>query len=132
MSKKQKITLVSVFAVVLVLFFIVAGFLNQRQTEIGTKHFQLEIISDRDGYSKITEYKSKEEFLGQFLRSLKSCEWKDADYGIYVTGFDGMSEDPDEQYWWYFTVNHEASSLGADLVPLKEGELYTFTLKQGW
>ena len=43
-----------------------------------------------------------------------------------------MQEDMDNQYWWCVIVNGESSTVGADEVPLQDGDVYTFTLKQGW
>ena len=132
MTKKQKITLVSVFAVILFVIGVVAGVLNFRVTQEGMKEFQLEIISERDGYSEITEYESDAEYLGEYLRTLDICDWEDSTYGIYIKGFDGMMEDLDNQYWWCVTVNGESIMSGADEIPLADGDTYTFTLMQGW
>lgn len=132
MNKKQKITLVSVFAAILVIAAIVAGALNYRETQAGKKVFQVEVVSDRDGYSETTEYTSDAEYLGEFLRIMEGCEWQESDYGIYITGFDGMMEDMDNQYWWSVSVNGESSMTGADEIPLTDGDVYNFTLMQGW
>lgn len=132
MNKKQKIVLVSVFAVIVVVAAVLAGVLNQRATQAGTKEFQVEVVSERDGYSSSSTYKSDAEYLGEFLRTLDSCEWQESDYGIYIMGFDGMMEDMDNQYWWCVTVNGESSTTGADEIPLTDGNVYHFTLMQGW
>ncbi len=132
MTKKQKITLVSVFAAILVIIGVIAGVLNYRATQVGMKEFQVEVVSERDGYSEITDCKSDAEFLGDFLRTYESCVWEDSTYGIYIKGFDGMMEDMGNQYWWCVTVNGESVSTGADGVVLTSGDVYTFTLMQGW
>ena len=132
MNKKQKITLVSVFAAILVIAAIVAGALNYRETQAGKKKFQVEVVSDRDGYSETTEYTSDAEYLGEFLRTMEGCEWQEREFGIYITGFDGMMEDTDNQYWWSVSVNGESSMTGADEIPLTDGDVYNFTLMQGW
>ena len=132
MTKKQKITLVSVFAAVVVIIAVAAGALNYRATQAGLKRFQIEVVSERDNYSEITDVKSDLEYLGEFLRTFEGCEWEEAEYGIYITGFNGMEQDMDNQYWWCITVNDEESMLGADETPLQGGYKYTFTLTQGW
>lgn len=132
MTKKQKITLVSVFVAILIVIGVIAGVLNHRTVTEGMKSFQVEIISERDHYSETTDCKSDAEYLGEFLRTFEGCEWQDSDYGIYITGFNGMQEDMDNQYWWCVIVNGESSTVGADEVPLQDGDVYTFTLKQGW
>lgn len=132
MTKKQKITLAAAFAAVAVILAIVAGALNYRATQEGMKEFQVEIISERDSYSEIADCESSAEFLGEFLRTYEICEWEESEYGIYITGFDGMQEDMENQYWWCITVNDSESLLGADATPLEDGSKYTFTLMQGW
>ena len=132
MTKKQKITLVSVFAAILVVIGVIAGVLNYRATQAGMKEFQVEVVSERDSYLEITDCKSDAEFLGEFLRTYESCVWEDSTYGIYIKGFDGMMEDIDNQYWWCVTVNGESVMTGADEIPLADNDTYTFTLMQGW
>ncbi len=132
MTKKQKITLVSVFAAVLVVIAVIAGVLNYRATQEGVKEFQVEVVSERDSYSETTDCKSEAEYLGEFLRTFEGCEWEDSTYGIYIKGFNGMMEDMDNQYWWCVTVNGQDIMSGADEIPLEDGNVYTFTLMQGW
>ena len=132
MSKKQKITIVSVFIAVIIVIGIIAGVLNHRTAQAGTKTITVEVISERDGYSKTTKCSSDAETLGGFLRTFEDCEWQESDYGIYILGFDGMLEDIDNQYWWCVSVNGESSVYGADEVLLNDGDVYNFTLMQGW
>lgn len=131
-SKKQKITVAAIFAAVLAAVGILAAVLNYRQTEAGVKHFKVEVTSERDGYSETVDCESTEEYLGAFLRNFDGCEWQESDYGIYIIGFDGMKEDMDNQYWWCIMVNGESATTGADEIPLKEGDTYSFVLMQGW
>lgn len=131
-NKKQKIILVAAFAVIIAAAGILAGILNHRSAEEGVKSFQVVVASERDGYSETTECESEEEYLGDFMRSFEGCEWQDSDYGIYITGFNGMEEDVDNQYWWCVMVNGESATTGADEIPLQDGEVYSFVLTQGW
>lgn len=132
MNKKQKITLIAVFACVLAAVGILAAVLNYRETQAGMKTFTVEVTSERDGYSETTECTSDEEYLGAFMRTFAGCEYMESDYGIYITGFNGMSEDIDNQYWWSVMVNGEAATTGADEIVLEDGAAYSFVLMQGW
>ena len=87
MSKKKKITLISVFVAVVAVAAIVAVVLNQKSTTAGVKNFKVQIVSERDGYDQTADCKSDAEFLGEFLRTFEGCEYQESDYGIYVTGF---------------------------------------------
>lgn len=132
MSKKKKIAIGVGFVALIAIIGIVAGVLNHKETQAGGKEFQIEIVSERDDYSETETCSSDKEYLGEFLREYEACEWQDTEYGLYITGFDGMEEDLDEQYWWCVSVNGEDSTVGADEIPLEDGSVYTFTLKQGW
>lgn len=132
MSKKQKIIVMIFFVTVIAVIGGVAGVVNHQKAVKGQKQFEVEVVSERDNYSKTTECTSQEEFLGDFLRKYDPCEWETSEYGLYITGFDGMMEDMDNQYWWCITVNDEEVASGADDILLEEGSTYTFTLKQGW
>jgi len=131
-NKKQKIIAAAVFAAVFAIVGAAAIILNRRQTQEGIKHFAVEVTSERDNYSGTAFCESGEEFLGGYLRTMEKCEWQESDYGIYITGFDGMEEDIDNQYWWCVMVNGEPATVGADEIPLQEGDTYSFVLTQGW
>lgn len=132
MMGRQKWILTAGFLVLLIVAGTAAALLNRRTVQEGVKQFQIEIISERDDYEETIDCNSSEEYLGQYLRTMEGCEWQDAEYGLYITGFYGMSEDLSKQYWWCVNVNHEDSTLGADAIPLAEGNVYTFRLMQGW
>ena len=135
-SKKQKLLVIAVFAAVLLIVGVAAGALNKKQTQEktqeGIKHFSIEVVSERDNYSSSMDCESGEEFLGGYLRTMDGCEWQESDYGIYITGFEGMKEDTENQYWWCVMVNGESATTGADGIPLQEGDTYRFELMQGW
>lgn len=132
MNKKQKITLIAVFACVLAAVGIIAGVLNFKGTQAGMKTFTVEVTSERDNYSEVTDCETEEEYLGAFMRTFEGCEYEETDYGIYINGFNGMTEDMDNQYWWCVMVNGEAAQTGADEIVLEDGAAYQFVLKQGW
>ncbi len=132
MSRRQKTILISAFAVIVILAAAAAVLLNRRETQSGEKTFTVEIVSERDGYESEEICKSSEEYLGQFLRTYEKCQWQESTYGIYIMGFSSMEEDTSQQYWWCVLVNGERSTTGADEIPLRDGDVYTFQLQQGW
>lgn len=131
-TKKQKITFVAIFAMIVAILAIAASVLNHRATTEGLKTFQVEVVSERDDYAKTVECASQEEYLGAYIRTFPGCRWEELDYGIYITGFDDMMEDISSQYWWCVMVDGEAATVGADEIPLEEGKTYNFVLMQGW
>lgn len=132
MSKKAKIILVSVFAVLLLAAMSVVLIFYVKKPNEGTKKFTVSVESERDGYSKSFEVKSDLDSLGDYLRTWDKCAWEDSTYGIYVHGFDGNMEDIDNQYWWCVFVNGESAVTGCDDIMLADGDEYKFTLMQGW
>jgi hypothetical protein len=132
MTKKQKLIITTVFAIIIIIAAGATIFLNIRETQEGIKNFQIEIISERDNFSERSREKSDLIYLGEFLRTMDACQYDESEYGIFVTGFYGMEQDFSQEYWWCLTINNEDSFLGADEVPLLEGDVYTFTLMKGF
>ena len=132
MSKKTKAILVAIFALIVVGAVAVAVIFGSKKANEGKKSFTIEVTSDRDNYTKTTECKSDMGFLGEYLRTFEGCQFEESDYGIFITGFDGYEQDTDNQYWWCLYVNGETSMVGADEVPLTDGDTYSFVLTQGW
>lgn len=132
MSKKTKILVASIFAAIVLIAGAVAIIFNVKNTQAGNKSFTITVTSDRDSYNEELNCKSDLEFLGQYLRTLPECEYQESTYGIYITGYAGMEEDIDNQYWWCVCVNGESASTGADEIPLTDGGNYSLVLMQGW
>lgn len=134
MKKMNKRVLAVVVAFVLVLgaVFAVSMVLNHKEYNENLKEIQLEIVSERDDYSKVESIETECESLGDLLRTLDYCVYEESTYGIYVHGFHEMRDDTANQYWWCLTINGESSMYGADETPLEDGVTYTFTLVQGW
>ncbi|MCR4788411.1 MAG: DUF4430 domain-containing protein [Lachnospiraceae bacterium] len=139
MSKKTKIIIVGIFVVVvLAVIGLTAGLKAGKKaaaaadTPAGGNSFTIEIRSERDNFEEKIECSSDLENLGAFIRTLDKFTYSESEYGIYVQGYDGMMEDMDNQYWWCISVNGEMASTGADEILLKNGDVYSFDLKQGW
>lgn len=132
MSKKTKILVASIFAAIVLIAGAVAVFLNIKETSAGNKSFTFTVVSDRDSYNETLNCESDLEYFGQYLRTLPECEYQESEYGIYITGYNGMAEDIDNQYWWCVCVNGESATTGADEIPLADGTEYSLVLMQGW
>ena len=107
MSKKKKITLISVFIAVVAVAAIAAVVLNQTSTAEGMKNFKVQIVSERDGYDQTTDCRSDAEYLGEYLRTMDDIQYQESDYGIYITGINGMEEDLFNHYWLWISLNGE-------------------------
>ncbi|MCL2254774.1 MAG: DUF4430 domain-containing protein [Lachnospiraceae bacterium] len=132
MTKKQKIRIIAIFAAIIIIAAGTAVFLNVRETQEGTKSFQVVISSERDDFQKTTDEKSDLLFLGEFLRLMEGCEYEESDFGLFINGFYGMEQDFSREYWWLISVNGEGAMVGVDDIPILDGDVYSFTLIQGW
>ena len=132
MTKTKKARIIAVFAATVMIVAGLAVFLNIRETQEGIKSFQIEIISDRDNYHNTTKEKSDLLYLGEYLRIMDGCQYEESGYGLFVIGWHGMEQDISNEYWWSISVNGESAMVGADEIPILGGDIYTFTLLQGW
>ena len=131
-AKNKKLLVGGIFALIVAVVAIVSITLNVKNTEKGGKSFTLTISSERDSFNETINGESDEEFLGTYLRTVEGLEYSESDYGIYITGYKGMTEDMDNQYWWCIYVGDESATTGADEIPLTDGGSYSLVLTQGW
>lgn len=131
MTKKVRIVAIAVFFALVVAAGIVVC-LNMPKAAAGQKEFTVEVKSERDAFDETTNCKSDMEYLGEYLRTFEGLEFDETEYGIFITGFKGMEQDMDNQYWWCVYVNGESATLGADEIPLNDGDAYALVLTQGW
>jgi hypothetical protein len=132
MSRKKKVVIIVAFALVVLAAGVTAVLLNIRATQEGVKRFQVEVVSERDGYHQTTSERSDLTYLGEYLRTMDGCQYDESEFGMFVTGWHGMAQDFAEEYWWSVAVNGEDAMVGVDDIPLIEGEVYTFTLNKGY
>lgn len=102
------------------------------QPEEGVKHFTVEVYSERDSIDRSSDHTSELDYFGQWCREQDFIEYEESTYGIYITAIDGCAENMDEQYWWCLLENGESTMTGADELPISDGSVYRFELKQGW
>lgn len=132
MKKQTKIIIAVVFAAIVLIAAGVGAFFGIKKVNEGNKTFTFEVVSERDNYDNTVTVTSKLDTFGDYLRTLPDCQYSETEYGIYVQGFNGYMEDMENQYWWCLYVNDESSMVGADSVPLADGDAYKFVLTQGW
>lgn len=72
------------------------------------------------------------EYLSQALEGQSLIAGEDRSYGLYLLTVDGETADEGLQQWWGFTVNGQLGQYGADQQPVTDGDIYVFTLHEGW
>ncbi|MDD2370491.1 MAG: DUF4430 domain-containing protein [Firmicutes bacterium] len=131
MSKKMKIILGIVFVAIVGGLFGVYQLVKPQPVE-GAKSLSITVVSDRDTYKKDFIVHTDEEFLGNALVNDGIVDAKESDFGRYITTVKGMKDDQANEYWWGIEVNHEMAATGMDDIAIKDGDLVTLTLNQGY
>ena len=129
MNKKNKILII--IAVVLVCLMIGVFFFWKPSTIVGTKNITVNVVH-LNGEPQTFNYKTDAEYLGEYLQKEGLIEGEDAEYGLMVTAVDGETADASKEQWWGYTVNGEFSNYGVDTQPINEGDVYEFTLNEGY
>ncbi len=76
---------------------------------------------------------TSQEFLRGAMEEVEGLiEGIDSEYGIWITAVDGETADDSLEQWWGFDVNGEMGMLGADTQPVADGDVFEFTLNEGY
>lgn len=134
-TNTKKIVTGFVIALVLAVIGIIMGFIynSTREEAIdGEKAITLQIMSERDSYSFEQEYKTDEQYLGDFLEKEGIIGFDSTEYGRYITSVQGYESSNEDQSWWSIYVNGESAVTGVDEIILEDGSVYLLELKIGW
>lgn len=122
---KNKKIILAVIALVAVIG-IMAGiwFATRPETEQGAKTITVTVVH-KDGTQKEFTCHTDEEYLGPVLLAEKIVEGEEGPYGLTITAADGETADWNvDQGWWQIFVGEESATLGADSLPVKDGDTF--------
>ena len=85
-----------------------------------------------DGSEKEFSITTKELTLRKALEQEKLIEGTESEWGLYVLTVDGETADESKQQWWGYTANGEFAEYGVDEQPIADGDVFVFTLNEGW
>ncbi|MHB1314166.1 MAG: DUF4430 domain-containing protein [Christensenellales bacterium] len=131
LSKKKKVGLLILSAVVLIAVLSGVYFLTRNQADNQTKTITVEVVFS-DTERKEHSIKTSEEYLRGALEQEKLIEGEESQYGLFVITVDGATADASKQQWWCFTKNGETLMEGVDTIPIADQEHYEITLKTGF
>lgn len=122
---------------VLLLALLIAGMLfireyTKKDAVKGEKSITVQVNAPSQDYSFEENYKTSEEYLGNFLESENLIGFETSQYGRYIKSAQGIEANGAEQSWWCVLVNGESSVTGVDEIVLEDGTVYTLELKIGW
>ena len=73
-----------------------------------------------------------EEYLRGALEQEELVSGNETEFGLYLLTVDGETADESKQQWWGYTVNGEFAEYGVDEQPVADGDVFVFTLNEGW
>ena len=97
----------------------------------GSKQISVQ-VTHLDSSSKVFEYKTDAEYLREVLEKNGLIEGVESTYGLWVTTVDGETADDSKEQWWGYTVNGEDAMYGVDSQVVTDGDIYVFTLNEGY
>ena len=64
------------------------------------------------------------------LRETTEVVTKETRYGKMIISINGISQDPDRNLWWIYTVNGEVATAGAETQLLSDGDVIQWKLTE--
>ena len=85
-----------------------------------------------NGADQVFELRTDAEFLRQLLEENELASGPETQYGLWIQTVDGETADDSKQQWWGYTVNGVFAEYGADMQPVTDGDVFGFTLNEGY
>lgn len=147
MKSSMKKGLIAIAAIVLVA--VIAFFLSPMTKQEGDKSITITILNDETGETLLEDkvLKTDAESLGEALVQYEDelqLEAEESEYGLYITGFLGLSakENGATGPWWMYSYESPSQDLempigqapGVDSLMIHDGDIVTFsyTTNTGW
>ena len=130
-AKSNKTLLVAVaILLVLVVAAVTIFFVTKPKTIKGDKDITVNITL-LDGVKIEYKLSTDAEYLSGVLKENSLVPQEDLDAG-FVTTLNDITADSASEQWWMMTVNGEFSNYGINDLPVVDGDIYDFTLVEGW
>lgn len=121
-NKKILIAVVALVAVVAVMVGIWFG--TRPEAQEGDKTITVTVVHKNGAEKKFT-YHTDEEYLGDVLLAENLVEGEESTYGLMISTVDGETADYNvDQGWWQIFIGEESATLGADSIPIKDGDTF--------
>ena len=127
--KKQKALFIGVILIVIAL--LAALIMYKAQANEGYKNIIVQ-VEHLDGSVSEHSYRTKAEYLREVLENVNLIQGSESVYGLWVETVDGETADESKQQWWGYTVNGEFANYGVDSQIVSDGDVYVFTLNEGY
>lgn len=122
MNKKIWIAVIALLAVVAIMVGI--WFATRPEPVEGDKTITVTVVH-KDGTEKKFTYHTDEEYLGAVLLAEELVVGEEGPYGLMISAVDGETADYNvDQGWWQIFIDEESATLGADSIPIKDGDTF--------
>ena len=122
--KNKKMILIAV-ALIACIAVMLGIFLTTRpETVAGGKTITVTVVH-KDGSEKVFNCATEEEYLGKVLVNENIVEANYGEFGLYFDTADGEKADWNvDGGWWQVFVGEEAAMVGADQIPIADGDTF--------
>ena len=129
--KNKKLIIAIVAVVVLIAVMVGIYFATRPETVEGAKTITVTVVH-KDGTEKAFTCHTDEEYLGPVLLTEKIVEGENGPYGLMISAADGEVADYNvDQGWWQILIGEESATLGADSIPVKDGDTFKLVYTVG-
>lgn len=122
MNKKIWIAVIAIVAVIALMVGV--WFATRPKPVDGNKTITVTVVH-KDGTEKVFTYQTEEEYLGVVLLAEKLVVGENGPYGLMISAVDGETADYNVDHgWWQIFIGEESATLGADSIPINDGDSF--------
>jgi len=129
--KNKKLILIAVALVACVAVMLGVFLTTRPETVKGSKTITVTVVH-KDGSEKVFTCATDEEYLGKVLVNENIVEGSCGEFGLYFDTADGEKADWNvDNGWWQIFVGEEAAMVGADQIPIADGDAFSLVYTIG-
>ena len=122
--KNRRMIVIAVGLVVCVAVMLGIYLGTRPETVTGGKNITVTVVH-KDGTEKVFTCQTEEEYLGKVLVAENIVVAEYGEFGLYFNTADGETADWNvDNGWWPVFVGEEAAMLGADSLPIADGDTF--------
>ena len=122
--KNKKMILIAVALVACIAVMLGVFLMTRPETVAGGKTITVTVVH-KDGSEKVFTCATEEEYLGKVLVNENIVVGAYGEFGLYFDTADGEKADWNvDNGWWQLFVGEEAAMVGADQIPIADGDAF--------
>ena len=129
--KNKKMILIAVALVACIAVMLGIFFATRPETTAGSKTITVTVVH-KDGSEKVFTCATEEEYLGKVLVNEGIVVGEYGEFGLYFNTADGETADWNvDKGWGQVFVGEESATLGADQIPIADGDVFSLVYTIG-